>query len=436
MRRLKIFIINGFILTITSLIVRSISIFFNLYIANKVGSEAIGLFSLVMSVYMFAITVSTSGIGLSATKLVSEEIAKNNHKSALEVTRLCIIFSLIISIFTGFIVICSSKYISIHFLHNRISYKILYFIAAGLPFIAMSSSINGYFVARRQAFKNAISQILEFIVKFISTVFLLRSFIDKGLEYVCICLIAADVISEIFSFSFIFMLYLFDRNKFRNSRSFNKNYSKKIIRIAFPVAITSYIRSGLSTAKQLLIPLRLEKSGISCSQSISEYGIINGMVMPVIMFPSNFISSFSSLLVPEFSEFYAKRSYNRINSTINKIFTIVSIFSIIISSFCFIFADKISLFLYGNLDSYIYIKLLSPLIFFMYLDNVIDNILKGLDKQFAVMLCNIFDLFISIAFIYFLLPTMGIKGYIIIIFISEIFNFSVSLLQLKNFKKS
>lgn len=77
-----------------------------------------------------------------------------------------------------------------------------------------------------------------------------------------------------------------------------------------------------------------------------------------------------------------------------------------------------------------YIKLLSPLIIVIYLDNIIDNILKGLDNQTGVMFCNIADLLITIFFIIILLPKYGISGYIVVLYISEIFNFIVSLSQL------
>ena len=66
----------------------------------------------------------------------------------------------------------------------------------------------------------------------------------------------------------------------------------------------------------------------------------------------------------------------------------------------------------------------------MYLDNVIDSMLKGLNRQFNVMICNILDLVITIALLYFLLPIIGIKGFIISIYVSEIFNFLVSYLEL------
>lgn len=78
LRRTKIFFINGTILTITSLIMKSIGMVFNLYVANKIGSEAVGIFGLVMSVYMFAITLATSGLSLACTCIVSEQFSKGN----------------------------------------------------------------------------------------------------------------------------------------------------------------------------------------------------------------------------------------------------------------------------------------------------------------------------------------------------------------------
>ncbi len=430
MRKAKVFVINGLILTITTLIMRSISLYFNLYVSNKVGSEAIGVFSLVMSVYMFAITIASSGIGLAATRIVTEELTQNNIIGAKKAINLCLKYSLIIAIFTSFLLIINSKYIAIKWLNNTVSNTPLYYIALGLPFIAMSSVLNGYFTARRKAIKIASAQIFEFLVKFIATIYLLKINSSKGVEFICIALILADCISEIFSFLYSFMLYYFDKHKFLNTRTANLHYTKTIFKIAFPVATTSYIRSGLSTLKQLIIPVKLQSAGLSSAQALSSYGIINGMVMPIISFPSIFITSFSNLLVPEFSEYYVRKSFSIINNIIGRIFKITIVFSICIAIACIGFSNELSIAIYRDSECSEFIKILSPLICFIYLDNIIDNILKGLDKQFAVMCCNILDLFTSICFICVLLPKFGTMGYVATIFISEILNFSISLLIL------
>ena len=71
----------------------------------------------------------------------------------------------------------------------------------------------------------------------------------------------------------------------------------------------------------------------------------------------------------------------------------------------------------------------------MYVDIIIDNILKGLDAQANVVIINIIDLVVSTCFIFFFVPILGINGYIISIFISEVLNLSLSLKQLLKIEK-
>ena len=164
--------------------------------------------------------------------------------------------------------------------------------------------------------------------------------------------------------------------------------------------------------------------------------------MPVIMFANVLISSFSSLLVPEFSRLLAGGNYNRLKTVCDTIFKVTFIFSICVTGVFIIFANEISLMVYQSIEAGIWIKILAPLIFFMYIDNIIDNMLKGINEQVSVMICNIIDLLVTISIIFFIVPIMGMYGYISSIFVSELLNFTISSIQLKkkinysvNFKK-
>lgn len=426
----KLFLINGAILTSTSLLMKFAALIFNIYISNQIGSEAVGVFSLVMAVYLFFITVATSGLNIAVTVIVSEKFALNKNQQAIKAIRTCIFFSLLLGIAAGGLILLFSDFITSKCLHNMVSSRPLFYIAIGLPFIAMSSCISSYFATIRKAYKNAISQVFEFTIKMFATIILLKINISNGVEAICISLILADVISEICSFTLIFILYIIDikLKKLEDIRSFGQRIN--ILKIAFPVAVTSYIRSGLSTLKQLIIPTQLEKSGISCSRALSQYGMINGMVLPVITFPTVFTDSYSMLLIPEFSTYVAQKNYKAINYIANKIFKITCAFTMCICSIFFIFSNDLGLAIYNNIEIGYYFKIFTPFIFFMYMDHIIDCILKGLNKQFGVMCCNILDLSITTCFIYFLLPVLGIKGYVLSIFFSEVLNFSISLFQL------
>ena len=343
----------------------------------------------------------------------------------------CLTYSLLFGIFSAVLLSLFADIICTYLLHNKVQSYLFYIIAISLPFISMSSALNGYFTALRKNGKNALARIFEQFVKITATAYLLSLFMPSGLEYACLSLVFGEAISEIMSFLFVFALYRIERKNYTVKDNTKTNYTKSIFEITLPVSITSYIRSGLASLKQLLIPLRLEKSGMDCNIAISTYGLINGMAMPLLMFPEVIINSFSGLLVPEVTYYYTKNNFNRIREIISKIFRITLLFSIgIIGAFIF-YSNNISLVIYNNLDIALYLKILAPLLLFMYLDSIVDNILKGLNQQLSVMKCNILDLFVSIFCIYILLPIWGVNGYIFIIFLSEILNSGISILQLK-----
>lgn len=428
--KIKVFLFNGILLTVTSLFLKSIGMFFGIYISNKIGTEAVGVYGLIMSVYMLFITFASSGTNLAASKIVSEQMAYGSISGIKLAIKKCITYSLIMGSLAALILFSFSSFISSCWLHGKISSIPLKIIAISLPFLSISSSINGYFSAIGNVKKTAITQVFEQLLQVILIVFFMNLFMPSGIEYACICLVLGSCLSEIASFLLLFFFYKKEHNLKNFSIYKGENFTKQIFKITLPIAFTSYIRSGLSTLKQILIPIRLEKSGISCETALSQYGIINGMAMPLIMFPCSFISSFSMLLIPEFSYLNAKRSFNKINYAINKIFKFCFIFSFLIMGIFWCFSDELSNLIYSKANVSIYIKVLSPLIVLMYIDNIVDGILKGLDKQVLVMGINILDLITSITFIYFLLPINGIKGYIIVLFISEILNGVISLLLL------
>lgn len=342
----------------------------------------------------------------------------------------CLSYSLVMGCLACVLLLSFSSFITTYYLHSKISPTTLQVLALSLPFLALSSCMNGYFSALSKIKKTVSAQVLEEFFKITLISFLLNYFLPSGLEYACISLVLGSTISEFLSFLFLAFLFVRDKRKLTSKTYKDTNYTKQILKIALPISFTSYLRSGLSTLKQLLVPIGLEKSGLSCVSALSSYGIINGMVMPLILFPCSFISSFSSLLIPEFSYMNVKNETQKMNFALNKILKFCFIFSFLVMGIFWCFSEEFNNIVYPNANVSFYIKLLCPLIVLMYIDNIVDSILKGLDKQVSVMGINIIDLISSICLIYFLLPIQGIKGYIIVLFVSEFVNGILSLILL------
>ena len=432
LKRFKFFIFNTSILIITSLIFRGIDLYCTAGVSRKIGTEALGIYQLVMSVYLFGITLATSGINLAVTRIISEELALDNSGGIKNVMKKCLYITLITSLSTSTIFWINTDFIISNCLHNKVSPAVIHLVCLALPLIAMSSAISGYFAGVRRIYKNAIGQFIEHVAKVLVSAFLISLFLPKGLNYACFSLILGDLISEIISFVYIYIIYLLDKKKYNNIPELAKknNYTYRTLRISIPIAITSYIRSGLTTLKQLIIPSSLEKSGINCAESLSKYGIINGMALPIIMFPDILVKSFASLLIPEFARYYTKKDFKRTKQMTTILLLLIGIASLSLTILLFVFSDCLGNLIYKDATSGYYIKILAPLATFIYVDTVVDSILRGLDAQVGVMLINILDLAISVSFIYFCVPKLGLLGYIISIYMSVILNFTISLFQL------
>ena len=217
----------------------------------------------------------------------------------------------------------------------------------------------------------------------------------------------------------------------------SQGITRRMLWIALPVAVSSYVRSALSTIEHTMIPKGLKKHGSDADTALSSYGIVHGMVMPLIFFPSAVLQAFSSLLIPEVTRYHKRGDTNKINALIEKSLYTTLVFSIGASGIMFFFAEEIGMAVYKSPEAAYFLKMIAPLAAVMYADGVVDAVLKGLNQQVYSMGYNIADSAIAIVLMMFLLPAKGIDGYIIIIYVTEMVNAFLSinrLLHVSDFK--
>ena len=338
----------------SSLILQIIRLVFNIYVSNRVTPEALGVFSLIMVTYMFGITLASSGINITCMRVVSEEYALGNDLGVKKSSRRCITISLLFAVIASFIFYINSDFIVKYCFENKVSESIVYLICIALPLISVSSAITGYFTAVRRVYKPVIGQFLEQISKIVATIILFKYLgANNSLQNICFILILGDVISEIVSFVFLSIVYFFDINyHFSTLKSKeNQKFLFRIFRILLPISATSCIKSGISSFKQIIIPSSLQKNGKNLDEALSDYGIISGMAMPIVMFPATFLIAVSGLLIPEFSRYYVKEDYNKIKLYTDKLITGAFLFASVLTIFFLIFGDNLGFAIYHNLEA-------------------------------------------------------------------------------------
>ncbi len=429
MRRITHFLINGIMLTGVSLIFQLAESIFTVYISAKIGESGVGLFGLVMSIYRFGVTLSLSGINLAATRRIAERLAEKNYSRLKSVSSRCISLSLIFgtTIAAGLFIL--SPFLGKTVLKSEDTIISLHILSLSLPFLAASSAISGYFTAVRAPAKSTISSVFSFIIRILSTIFFL-SVLPFGVKSSCLSLSLGTTLSEIAGFIVIFILFLFDRRKYCSEITKGESTTKEILSVSLPVALSSYVRSALYTLEQLFIPSSLMKYGLSRTDALGNYGMIKGMVLPVLITPSALMYSFSGLLVPELAEAKKLNDNKKTEKITSYVFYLSFLYSVAVCGVIFFYADELSLSLFKNTTPAFYLKSLAPLTIVMYLDGAVDNILKGLGEQVYCMRVNILDAALSLVLVLILVPKMGIAGYAFVILISEIFNTFLSVLKL------
>ncbi len=428
MRTAKLFFANAFLLAFVNILLRLLSVSFNTYVSEKVGAEGMGLFTLVMSAYGLAVTLATSGVHLAAVRLTAESF--DSGRSRRDVIRGCVLYSLLFGCFASVTLFAFSAPIGTHLLGDSRTVPSLRVLAVSLPAISLTSALSGYFTGVRRVYKNVIVSLCEQFVKISLSAALLLLFAPAGIGYACLAVVGGAAIAEGSSLVCSLLLYLTDKDR-RTSHGTKKEHAfSRVASIAFPVAVGSYARQGLLTAEHLAIPWGLKRSGASSAAALASYGVLHGMVFPLILFPSAVLGAFSGLLIPEFTAAKERGDTARIHRMAEKVLRTSLLFSLGVSGIFLSFAHEIGSGMYPGTDAGAFLSLLAPLIPVMYLDSSVDAMLKGLGEQIHCMKINIADSAVSLALVVLLLPRFGMTGYIAVLYICELMNASLSISRL------
>ena len=426
MKTKKIFI-DTCILTFVSLIMRSVGLAFSSYLSGRIGAEGLGLLEQILSVCAFAVSIAASGIKLSTIRLTVS--AKARGYSSRRTVRMCFLYALLPAFAAMIGLMLFSPYAAGLIGHSDAENCFMLY-ALSLPFISVSCVLSGYFTAMRKAGIYAVISTTEQFARMGITVVLLAVFLPYGEVGACTAVVLGQCIAEAVGVIITFALYMLKREKDEGNSA---PKLKELLKIALPDSVSSNLRSALVTVRQILIPKTLKQSGISDTNGMAAYGVVQGMALPVINFLSCIPGAFSGLIIPEIAECVAKDDKKRAERLMTKALRATLVFSVVVAVIIYIFAPFIGKKLYPNSNAAFYIRLLAPIIPVSYVDLTTDGILKGLGLQLDSMRFNIIEAAVCLSMVLVFVPKWSIWGYVAMIFAGEILNFGLSINRLRRY---
>lgn len=424
-------IYNTALLTGSSLLMSCIGIAFQVWLVGAIGSAGIGLYQLVCSVTNLCATFAISGIRFATTRLIAEELGRDNSGSISFAMRRCMGYGLLFGLAAAAILWLLAEPIGFLWICDGRTVASLKISALSMPCISLCSSVSGYFTACGRIWKPTLVHFLEQLIGIVLVALCLymapAADIEKSCAAVTLGRLAADVISFILMFAF----YVTDRKRHYSESAQSGRLTARMLGIALPLAVSAYARSALTTIQHLLVPRGLKSAGYSSDGALSGYGTIQGMVLPIIFFPSCIMSAIAELIVPELTEAQVQNDHAGIIKATKTLLRLSLIFSVSVGVFMYIFADMLGVAIYKSVDAGHYIRILAPLIPIMYTDMTVDGCLKGLGQQVWSMGINILDSIAGLVLVWWLLPRYALTAYIVIIYFTELLNFVLSIVRLR-----
>lgn len=370
------FIKSTIILILGGLITKILGLFIKIITTRIIGIDGISLYSLILPTFTLAMTITGLSLPISISKLVSED--KYNNKKIISSSIPIILITNILVIIT---LILTSKFISLNLLHDKRCIYPIMAISITLPFISMSSLIRSYFFGKQHMLPHVISNVIEQITRIILIIVIIPSLIKKSTTEAVCGLILINIISESISF-LILLLFIPNKNKInKKDITPNKEYIKNILYISLPNTSGRIITSIFYFLEPIILTLTLTKLGYNQEYIITEYGIIEGYVIPLITLPNFFTIAISNSLLPTISNLYSKQNIKSVKRKLKQsiyLSLIIGLITIITIALLPNFFLKL---IYNTTLGKNYLLTLLPFFILYYVDPPISSFLHGINNS-------------------------------------------------------
>lgn len=417
---------GAFILTAVGFINRIIGFFYRIFLSQAIGAEGMGIYQLIFPVYAMTFSIAVSGIQTSISKYAAAKNALQDKKGCRNVLFLGTSLSFGLSVLVAWFLYTYADPVSSRFLMEPRCASLLKLISWSIPFRSVHACITGYYYGLKKTSIPAVTQLLEQLTRVTASYLTYMILLERGLPVTPLIAVVGMVAEEVVSslFSVTALLFHFMRSA-KSSGSAQAQTGlmgqlRGILTLSIPLSGNRVLLNILQSVEAVCIPQRLRLFGLSASASLSVYGVLTGMALPLILFPSAITGSISIMLLPSVSEAQARGNRRQIISTIENALRYSLLLGILCTGLFLALGEDMGTLLFHDASAGSFILTLSWICPFLYLGTTLGSVLNGLGKTVTSFLQNTGALLVRILFAWFAVPAFGITGYLWGVLASEL----------------
>lgn len=419
--KMRTLVVQTMFLSASHFFVRVIGFIMRIWLSRELGAMAIGLVELASSAQMLLITPVVSGLPAAMSRMC----AKTDSAGQVRVLRSGVMLSLLVSIPLMFLGFFLRTPLSLWLGDVRTMPALLVYLPC-IPVLGVSCALNGYFYGAGKPVPPALSEMLEQIVRFFLTVRLVSALHGWPTTLRAAIPAAATLAGE--TISLLLMLLLAGRVLFfSRAQGGRRAAMRELIALALPLTGMKLVSSLMRTVQSVLIPARLQVSGLAAGEALSRLGMMNGMMMPVLMLPSFITCSLSMVAAPELTRRQTQgRSAKKL---VIRVLTATLFIGLAAMAGVFLLAPLFSEKLYRQAELLPLLRRCCILVPVMSLCQVVSALMNGLGLQGTSLRISIGANLLSILLMYTLaaMPTLRLWGVIIAMAAAQLLTLSLSL---------
>lgn len=427
------------ILTCSGFITRFIGFFYRIFLSHTIGAQELGIYNLTIPLQMIVLAITTFGIQTTLSRQIASYIAIGKHKEAKDFFIMGTGIAFFLSSLFSLVLYNNHLFIAAEILKEPQTASLIRLVSLGLPLSTIHICTNSYYFAQKKTLLPSSVQLLEQIVRVCVTYLIFLIFLSDGRKVTSLIAAGGSLASECTA-ALVSLLAIGIQFNSHSYSFFKLSHPLKrageLVRLSLPLSANRLLITLLSSIEVVLIPQRLRMSGLSSSDALGIYGVLTGMVMPLILFPSTITNSVSVMLIPSIAQLNALGHQKRIRYVTSKTSMYCLSLGILCTLVFSVFGNILGRFLFNSTTAGIYIQTIGFICPFLYLNTTLSSILNGLGKTVTCLIHSIIGLSIRICFVLFAIPLFGIRGYLYGILFSELILTIIHLFALFSSKKN
>ena len=412
------FLRGAMILTLAGLGVKIIGSVNRILLSRLLGGEGIGLYQMAYPVYLLLVAVSSAGIAIAVSIMISEKLAQRDYGNVQRIFKVSISLMLLVGglfalgLFLGAGVLVEQGIVS-----DARAYYGLVALTPAVFFSAVLACFRGYFQGLQLMTAPAVSQILEQLVRVVTMLLLAYLLLPQGLAYAAAGAAFGAVPGGIMGILVLTGFYVYYHRTrplgtgFVNAPLSVGAIGKRLLLLALPVACANVVVPLTSSVDMLLVPRRLIASGYSVPQATELFGYLAGMAQPLLLLATIPTVSLAASIVPAIAEAHTLGKTEEIKQKALMALKLCCLITVPAAVGMMVLAEPISLLLYGTTEAARALFHSGPALWLLGLQQLSTGILQGMGRIHVPMVHMLLGLMAKIIAVWFLTnATWNIAG--------------------------